>query len=52
MADIRIHGYVRVSSKDQNEARQIAALKEFGVQDRDIYIDKQSGKEMCIRDSL
>ena len=45
MADIRIHGYVRVSSKDQNEARQIAALKEFGVQDRDIYIDKQSGKD-------
>lgn len=45
MADIRTHGYVRVSSKDQNEARQIAALKEFGVQDRDIYIDKQSGKD-------
>lgn len=45
MDDIRIHGYVRVSSKDQNEARQIAALKEFGVQDRDIYIDKQSGKD-------
>ena len=44
MADIRIHGYVRVSSKDQNEARQIAALKEFGVQDRDIYTDKISGK--------
>lgn len=45
VTDIRIHGYVRVSSKDQNEARQIAALKEFGVQDRDIYIDKQSGKD-------
>ena len=40
----RTFGYVRVSSKDQNEGRQIAALKEFGISDRDIYIDKQSGK--------
>ncbi len=43
--DVRIHGYARVSSKEQNEARQIIALKEFGVLDRDIYIDKQSGKD-------
>jgi DNA invertase Pin-like site-specific DNA recombinase len=45
MSDARIHGYARVSSKDQNEARQINELKEFGVVDRDIYIDKQTGKD-------
>lgn len=36
-------GYVRVSSKDQNEARQIASMQEFGVDK--IYTDKQSGKD-------
>jgi len=45
MSEARIHGYARVSSKDQNVARQINALKEFGVVDRDVYIDKQSGKD-------
>lgn len=45
MPETRVHGYVRVSSKEQNEARQIAAIKEFGVSDRDIYIDKISGKD-------
>lgn len=44
MAEIRKHGYARVSTKEQNEARQIAALKEFGIAERDIYIDKISGK--------
>jgi DNA invertase Pin-like site-specific DNA recombinase len=44
MADIRVHGYARVSTKEQNEARQIKALKEQGIADRDIYIDKVSGK--------
>ena len=44
MCEMRIHGYARVSSKDQNAERQIAALKEFGVHDRDIYTDKISGK--------
>lgn len=44
MTDIRIHGYARVSSKEQNEARQINALREFGVAERDIYIDKVSGR--------
>ena len=42
MAD---YGYVRVSSKDQNEDRQMIALKEVGVADKNIYIDKQSGKD-------
>lgn len=38
-------GYVRVSSKEQNEDRQLASMKEHGIEDRDIFIDKQSGKD-------
>lgn len=38
------YGYIRVSSKDQNEARQIIALKEYGAPPDNILIDKQSGK--------
>ena len=38
-------GYIRVSSHDQNEDRQLIALHEVGVLDADIYIDKQSGKD-------
>lgn len=39
-----IYGYVRVSSKDQCEDRQLLALKEFGIVERNIYTDKISGK--------
>ena len=39
-----IYGYVRVSSKEQNEDRQMIALNEVGVPKQNIYIDKQSGK--------
>ena len=39
------YGYARVSSKDQNEIRQIIALHEIGIPDEDIFIDKQSGKD-------
>lgn len=39
------YGYVRVSSRDQNEERQIIAMHEFGVDDKQIYLDKQSGKD-------
>lgn len=39
-----IYGYARVSSKDQCEDRQLLALKEFGVVERNIYTDKISGK--------
>ncbi|OSX97525.1 recombinase family protein [Bacillus mycoides] len=39
-------GYVRVSSKDQNEERQIQNMKDLGIEDRDIFIDKESGKNM------
>jgi DNA invertase Pin-like site-specific DNA recombinase len=40
-----IYGYVRVSSSDQNEDRQILAMNEVGVAQSNIYIDKQSGKD-------
>jgi len=43
----RIYGYVRVSSKEQNEDRQIHALLDNGVEDRFIFVDKQSGKDFC-----
>lgn len=43
--DNRKFGYIRVSTKEQNETRQIMALQEFGISERDIYIDKQSGKD-------
>ncbi|PED06998.1 recombinase family protein [Bacillus pseudomycoides] len=39
-------GYVRVSSKDQNEERQIQNMKDLGIEERDIFIDKESGKNM------
>ena len=38
------YGYVRVSSKDQNPERQIIAMKEYGVSEKNIYVDKVSGK--------
>ncbi len=42
---MKIYGYVRVSSTDQNEGRQILALKEVYVDEKNIYMDKQSGKD-------
>ena len=41
----RTFGYCRISDASQNELRQLIALKEFGISERDIYIDKQSGKD-------
>ena len=41
----KIYGYIRVSSKDQNEDRQRVAMQEAGVPERNIFIDKQSGKD-------
>lgn len=43
--DNRIYGYARVSSREQNEDRQIEALKSFGVPEGNIIIDKASGKD-------
>lgn len=42
---MRIYGYIRVSSTDQNEDRQILALTEKGIPPENMYIDKQSGKD-------
>lgn len=44
MSEIRRYGYIRVSSKDQNEARQLESMKDLGIMERDYFIDKQSGK--------
>ena len=41
----KIFGYARISSADQNLARQIEAFKEFKIDERDIFLDKQSGKD-------
>ena len=40
------YGYIRVSSKDQNEDRQRIALREAGVAEKHLYLDKQSGKDL------
>ena len=45
MAQTAIYGYVRVSSTDQNEDRQILAMQERGVAADHIFLDKQSGKD-------
>ena len=42
---MKIYGYVRVSSTDQNEERQLLALSERNVDEKNIYRDKQSGKD-------
>lgn len=39
------YGYARVSTKDQNEQRELIALRAFGLPDQAIYLDKQSGKD-------
>lgn len=44
-ANMNTYGYIRVSSADQNEDRQRIALREAGVSDTNIYMDKQSGKD-------
>ncbi len=42
---MNIYGYIRVSSRDQNEDRQLIALHGKGVEGRFIYMDKVSGKD-------
>ena len=39
------YGYVRVSGREQNENRQLIALKEVGLTGKVIFLDKQSGKD-------
>lgn len=40
-----VYGYGRISAKDQNEARQIKALLDYGITEENIFIDKKSGKD-------
>ncbi|MBQ7778318.1 MAG: recombinase family protein [Oscillibacter sp.] len=41
---MKTYGYIRVSTKEQNEDRQLIAMREFGVAEENIILDKQSGK--------
>lgn len=43
--DSKTYGYVRVSTKEQNEDRQLLALRSFPVSEKRIYMDKLSGKD-------
>ena len=43
----QVYGYIRVSIRDQNEERQVIAMREFGVPEKNIVIDKQSGKNFA-----
>lgn len=43
--ETKVYAYIRVSTKDQNEDRQIDAMKKYGVEEKNIYCDKQSGKD-------
>lgn len=45
MTNTKTFGYVRVSTKDQNTDRQIVKMQELGINERDIFIDKASGKD-------
>lgn len=40
-----LYGYARVSTKEQNTDRQVQALKEFGIEEENIFEDKKSGKD-------
>ena len=39
-----VYGYVRVSTKQQNEERQVIAMRDYGVQEQNIIVEKESGK--------
>ena len=40
-----LYGYVRVSTQEQNEDRQLISMKEMGIENQNIFMDKQSGKD-------
>ena len=42
----KVFGYARVSTAHQHEDRQVAALLEYGIEDRNIIVDKESGKDL------
>lgn len=41
----KVYGYVRVSTREQNEDRQMIALQQIQIPEKNIYVDKQSGKD-------
>ena len=41
----KIYGYMRVSTREQNEDRQRIAMREYGVPEENLILDKQSGKD-------
>ena len=43
----QVYGYIRVSTRDQNEERQVIAMREFGVPEKNMVIDKQSGRAIA-----
>ena len=47
MENTKVYGYMRVSTKEQKEDRQLVALLEQGVAREHIYMDKQSGKDFA-----
>ena len=40
-----LYGYIRVSTREQNEDRQILELKDLSIPEKNLFIDKQSGKD-------
>ena len=42
---LNTYGYIRVSTREQNEDRQVIALREMAVPEQNIFMDKQSGKD-------
>ena len=40
-----IYGYIRVSTREQNEDRQLVALRELSIEEDNLFVDKQSGKD-------
>ena len=44
---MKLYGYVRVSTRDQNEERQLIAMRERSIAEKNLFIDKQSGKDFA-----
>ena len=42
---MKYYGYIRVSTKEQNEDRQVDALKAYEIPQKNVFMDKQSGKD-------
>ena len=42
------YGYVRVSTREQNEERQMIAMQRFGLTEKQIVVEKQSGKDLSV----